>query len=40
MSQTKEITSYHLRDLPAIDDALNVIDTPGFGDTNVKYICI
>eukprot|EP00484_Ammonia_sp_Unknown_P030421 CAMPEP_0197037882 /NCGR_PEP_ID=MMETSP1384-20130603/14977_1 /TAXON_ID=29189 /ORGANISM="Ammonia sp." /LENGTH=709 /DNA_ID=CAMNT_0042468259 /DNA_START=111 /DNA_END=2240 /DNA_ORIENTATION=- len=32
-SQTQSITKYHLRDLPAIGFALNVIDTPGFGDT-------
>eukprot|EP00484_Ammonia_sp_Unknown_P005028 CAMPEP_0197074478 /NCGR_PEP_ID=MMETSP1384-20130603/211128_1 /TAXON_ID=29189 /ORGANISM="Ammonia sp." /LENGTH=575 /DNA_ID=CAMNT_0042513319 /DNA_START=21 /DNA_END=1748 /DNA_ORIENTATION=+ len=34
-SQTREITKYHLReiDLPAFGFALNIYDTPGFGDT-------
>eukprot|EP00485_Elphidium_margaritaceum_P008381 CAMPEP_0202690846 /NCGR_PEP_ID=MMETSP1385-20130828/5733_1 /ASSEMBLY_ACC=CAM_ASM_000861 /TAXON_ID=933848 /ORGANISM="Elphidium margaritaceum" /LENGTH=654 /DNA_ID=CAMNT_0049346161 /DNA_START=1369 /DNA_END=3333 /DNA_ORIENTATION=+ len=32
-SQTQDITKYHLRELPAVNHALNIIDTPGFGDT-------
>ena len=34
-SQTQDITQYHLRNLPRIDFALNIVDTPGFGDTEV-----
>lgn len=37
-SQTREIGKYYLNKLPGIDYAygLNIVDTPGFGDTEVN----
>eukprot|EP01083_Nonionella_stella_P284049 966851_1 len=32
-SQTQDITTYHLENIPAIKEAVNIVDTPGFGDT-------